>query len=152
MSNKSVPIYLSYMLNCIGSCSVNAGKPPIFRHLSQRNILYEKWNSYFLTILLLYQAECFRRLTTVVCEHLVYFKGYPRELSSSQWRDLYCSVMSGRTLLHDLLQQQTEIQDKDETWLQQPISVRSESLYSQSLHFPHRYSLWWGWGLGKGGF
>lgn len=79
----------------------------------------------------------FSRLTTAVCEHLEYFKGYLWELSSSQCTVPYCSVMSNKAVQIDLLHQQTEIQDKDETCLQQLISVRSESHFSifSSLKF-----------------
>lgn len=57
--------------------------------------------------------------------------------SSVQCTVPYCSVMSNKAVQIDLLHQQTEIQDKDETCLQQLISVRSESHFSifSSLKF-----------------
>lgn len=56
----------------------------------------------------------------------------------------YCSVMSNKAVQIDLLHQQTEIQAQDETCLQQPISMKSEShlsIFSSLMFYVVRLGL-----------
>lgn len=120
MPELHAELYRTFFCKCRHSCNFQALKPVEKFYMRNGTHIFTVYSCFI-------NLSVFNRLTTAVCEHLVYFKAYLWEFSSSQCTVPSYSVLSNKAVQIDLLHQETESQDKDETCFQKLISVRSES-------------------------